>query len=95
MGLLIALCKKQLDSQFDTLFNLGLNTILADIREDLTEFHVEYDQWFSEQSIADLIPVVVKKLQDNGHLYEDKGALWFRSTEFGDDKDRVVIRDNG
>jgi len=60
-------------------------------------FGVHYENWYSEQSLADrdLINQAVKQLQDAGHIYEEKGALWFRSTNFGDEKDRVVVRDNG
>ena len=82
---------------YRTIFDAGLNTIIADIRQDLEEFGVHYEHWYSEQSLADrdLINTAVKQLQDAGHIYEEKGALWFRSTNFGDEKDRVVIRDNG
>jgi len=82
---------------YQTVFNAGLNSILADIREDLEEFGVHYNNWYSEQSLTDrdLISKAVKQLQDAGYIYKDNGALWFRSTDFGDEKDRVVIRDNG
>ncbi len=85
------------DSSYKTVFDAGLNSILADIRQDLEEFGVHYQSWYSEQSLADrdLINTAVRQLQDSGHVYEDKGALWFRSTAFGDEKDRVVVRDNG
>jgi len=82
---------------YKTVFDAGLNSILDDIREDLEEFGVHYDNWYSEQSLADrdLINKAVRQLQDAGYIYEESGALWFRSTDFGDEKDRVVIRDNG
>jgi len=85
------------DSDYKTVFDAGLNSILADIREDLEEFGVHFQNWYSEQSLADrdLINKAVKQLQDAGYIYENEGALWFRSTDFGDEKDRVVIRDNG
>ncbi len=85
------------DNNYKTVFNAGLNSIIDDIREDLEEFGVHYESWYSEQSLADrdLINKAVKQLQDAGYIYEEKGALWFRSTQFGDEKDRVVIRDNG
>ncbi len=85
------------DANYKTIFTAGLNSIIADIRDDLEGFGVIYQNWYSEQSLADrdLINSAVKKLQDAGHIYEDNGALWFRSTAFGDEKDRVVIRDNG
>ena len=85
------------DKNYKTIFNAGLNTIIDDIRDDLELFGVHFENWYSEQSLADagLIDKAVKQLQDAGHVYEDKGALWFRSTDFGDEKDRVVVRDNG
>jgi arginyl-tRNA synthetase len=85
------------DDGYRVMFEAGLDSILADIAEDLEEFGVHYDVWYSEQTLADrkLIEKAVQQLQDAGHIYEDKGALWFRSTSFGDEKDRVIIRDNG
>lgn len=85
------------DDGYRVMFEAGLDSILADIAEDLEEFGVHYDVWYSEQTLADrkLIEKAVQQLQDAGHVYEDKGALWFRSTRFGDEKDRVIIRDNG
>jgi len=82
---------------YKTIFDTGLNSILADIKQDLEEFGVHYEHWYSEQSLADrdLINTAVQRLQASGHIYEEKGALWFRSTNFGDEKDRVVIRENG
>ena len=78
-------------------FDLGLNTILEGIKEDLKEFGVEYDEWFSERSLAskNLIKQAVERLQKADYVYEKNGALWFKSTAFGDEKDRVVVRDNG
>jgi arginyl-tRNA synthetase len=85
------------NDNYQIIFNAGLNSILGDIRDDLEDFGVHYESWYSEQSLADrgLIDQSVKQLQEAGHIYEDKGALWFRSTTFGDEKDRVVVRDNG
>jgi arginyl-tRNA synthetase len=85
------------DDGYRVMFEAGLDSILADIAEDLEEFGVHYDVWYSEQTLADRKPIAkaVQQLQDAGHIYEDKGALWFRSTSFGDEKDRVIIRDNG
>lgn len=76
-------------------FDAGLNSILDDIRDDLESFGITYHEWFSEKSLAPRIQSALTVLQDNGHLYEQDGATWFRSTTFGDDKDRVVIRENG
>jgi arginyl-tRNA synthetase len=85
------------DEGYRVIFEAGLDSILADIAEDLEEFGVHYDVWYSEQTLADrnLIEKAVQQLQHAGHIYERKGALWFRSTSFGDEKDRVVIRENG
>ncbi len=78
-------------------FDLGLNTILADIRQDLHEFGVDYQQWYSERELvaSGAVDRTIERLKAEGHLYEQNGAWWFRSTEFGDEKDRVVVRDNG
>ena len=82
---------------YQLVFKAGLNSILDDIRQDLEEFGVPYDCWYSEQTLSDrgLIGKAVEQLQMAGHIEERNGALWFLSTKFGDEKDRVVIRDNG
>lgn len=82
---------------YHAVFGAGLNSILTDIREDLAEFGVHYDEWFSERSLMDSTAVqrAMDKLKASGHVYENDGAFWFRSTDFGDEKDRVVMRDNG
>lgn len=70
---------------------------LAALREDLAAFNCEFDVWFSEQSLhdANAIAKACDLLRERGYLYEKDGALWLKATEHGDDKDRVVIRDNG
>jgi len=85
------------DDSYLQVFDLGLNTILEGIKEDLKDFGVEYDEWFSERSLANknLIKKAVERLQKADYVYEKNGALWFKSTAFGDEKDRVVVRDNG
>ncbi len=85
------------NENYQRVFNAGLDSILADIRQDLEEFGVPYDNWYSEQTLADrgLIEKAVEQLQLAGHVEERNGALWFLSTKFGDEKDRVIIRDNG
>jgi len=82
---------------YDTVFDLALVTLVEVIRADLVAFGVEFDRWFSERSLSDegLIEQAITRLQDNGHVYLEDGALWFRSTDFGDEKDRVVKRENG
>ena len=69
---------------------------LATLKEDLASFNVTFDNWFSERTLhPEAVKAAVKILQDNGNIYEKDGALWLKSTAYGDDKDRVVIRDNG
>jgi arginyl-tRNA synthetase len=78
-------------------FDLGLNVILDDIRDDLGLFGVRYENWYSERSLVESgkVEAIIEKLKAAGHLYEKGGAWWFKSTDFGDEKDRVVVRDNG
>lgn len=95
---LIARAKDLLgESDYWLVFDAGLDSIRDDIKQDLHGFGVDYQHWFSERSLDqdDQINRAIKKLQEQEHVYEDGGALWFRSTAFGDDKDRVVKRDNG
>lgn len=74
----------------------ALNSILDDIKDDLAEFGVTFDQWFSEATLNSKITEALDVLQANGHLYvKDDGNTWFKSTDFGDEKDRVVKRANG
>ncbi len=76
---------------------IALKEKLAALKEDLAAFNCEFDEWFSEQTLhdADAIANACKLLRERGYLYEKDGALWLKATEHGDDKDRVVIRDNG
>jgi arginyl-tRNA synthetase len=85
------------DNRYRFVFELGLNTILEDIRDDLEKFGVVYDEWYSERSLAErgAVQRAIERLRVAGQLYEKDGALWFRSTAFGDEKDRVVVRENG
>jgi arginyl-tRNA synthetase len=85
------------DNRYRFVFELGLNTILDDIRDDLSLFGVNYDEWYSERSLTEsgAVNKAIERLRASGHLYEKEGALWFRSTDYGDEKDRVVVRDNG
>ncbi|MDY6837939.1 MAG: arginine--tRNA ligase [Thermodesulfobacteriota bacterium] len=71
--------------------------ILTDIRKDLDTFGVSFDRWFSEQSLyeSEAVSSVIQGLKRQGLLYEQDGALWFRTQEYGDEKDRVVVRSNG
>lgn len=92
---LIANSKALLGDDYALFLNAALTSILADIKDDLGEFGVHYECWFSEKSIEDKIAPVLAKLDANGYLYEKDGNTWFKSTEFGDEKDRVVRRANG
>jgi arginyl-tRNA synthetase len=95
---LIARAKSLLgDADYRMLFEAGLKSQLADIKDDLLEFGVKYDNWFSERSLATSGAVrhAIEILQAKGHMYEKDGAQWFRATDFGDEKDRVVVRENG
>ena len=94
---LIASGKRLLGKDWDYVHAHVLTEQLADCRSDLEEFGVNYDVWFSEKSLFDtgLVARCVELLEKAGHIYEQNGARWFRSTTFGDEKDRVVQRDNG
>ncbi|WP_133127936.1 arginine--tRNA ligase [Legionella nagasakiensis] len=85
------------NSGFALFHKQALDSVLADIKEDLAEFGVEYDRWFSEQSLLDegAIDKGIQALKEAGHTYEKAGALWFRAMDLGDEKDRVLIRANG
>ncbi len=94
----IALAKQTLgDTGFAVFFERALSSILEDIKQDLSEFGVDYDTWYSERSLFDSgkIDAAISQLKESGDVYEKGGAWWFRTTDYGDEKDRVVIRDNG
>ncbi|MBX2849043.1 MAG: arginine--tRNA ligase [Acidiferrobacterales bacterium] len=98
LDVIIKLAKQTLGQEgFTVFFSKALDTIIADIREDLIEFGVNYETWYSERSLFDSgkIDAVIEKLKTSKYLYEKGGAWWFKSTDFGDEKDRVVVRDNG
>lgn len=95
---LIERASSLLDSQgFSLFFQHALHTVLADIKEDLAEFGVRYDSWFSERSLFEdgSIQKGIQALKESGHTFEHEGALWFKATDFGDEKDRVLVRANG
>ncbi|MBQ1614626.1 MAG: arginine--tRNA ligase [Selenomonas sp.] len=84
------------DERLEIFKDLAYVEKLATLKEDLESFNVTFDNWFSERTLhPDAVKAAVKILQDNGNIYEQDGALWLKSTAYGDDKDRVVIRDNG
>ena len=84
------------DERLEIFKDLAYVEKLAALKEDLESFNVTFDNWFSERTLhPEAVKAAVKILQDNGNIYEQDGALWLKSTAYGDDKDRVVIRDNG
>lgn len=84
------------DERMGIFKELALKEKLAALKEDLEAFNCTFDVWYSERTLhPDKVQAAVKVLQDNGKIYEQDGALWLKSTDYGDDKDRVVIRDNG
>ncbi|BAL22841.1 arginine--tRNA ligase [Azoarcus sp. KH32C] len=97
LDVLIANAKRLLGEDYNWVHGFALNEQLGDGREDLEEFGVHFDKWFSEKSLFDtgLVERAVAELEKRGHIYMQDGAKWFRSTAFGDEKDRVVQRDNG
>ena len=89
--------KTLLGSQYRDFFQIGLENILDDIKDDLQEFGVKYQQWFSERDLMDdgSVQKALARLEAGGHLYQQEGATWFASSRLGDEKDRVVVRENG
>ena len=85
------------DKRIEEFRTIALKEKLAALKEDLEAFNVTYDVWFSEQTLHDgnKIKEACDLLTERGYMYEKDGALWLKATEHGDDKDRVVIRDNG
>ncbi len=94
---LIARARELLGTRFDQLARFVLDRQLDEIRHVLGRFGVRFDMWYSERSLHESgrVARALEALERGGHLYTQDGALWFRSTAFGDDKDRVVRRDNG
>jgi len=94
---LIENSKSILGDSFRAIFQVGIESILGGIKSDLSEFGVVFEKWFSEQSLIDtgLSESCISKLKESEKVYEKDGALWFKTTNYGDEKDRVVVRDNG
>ena len=95
---LIERAKSMLSSKdFHCIHQYALDTILSSIKEDLQDFRVTIDEWFSERKLVDdhAVKHAINQLQEADLLYQKEGATWFAATRFGDDKDRVVLRDNG
>ena len=98
IDILVLRMKEKLGAEgFKHVFDFGCNALVEDIRQDLAEFGVEFQNWFSEGSLITngAMKRAIAVLEKNGHVYELDGAKWFRATDFGDEKDRVVMRANG
>lgn len=82
---------------FHAILRFALAAILDDIKDDMTAFGTAPDAWFSEQSLMDsgAIQHALDRVAEHGKSYEKDGATWFRATDYGDEKDRVIVRDNG
>lgn len=92
---LIANSQKLLGADYAVFHQAALKAILDDIQDDLADFGVTFAKWFSEALLIEKIDEALAVLDQRGFLYEKEGNIWFKSTEFGDEKDRVVKRRNG
>ncbi|MGG0655056.1 arginine--tRNA ligase [Rummeliibacillus pycnus] len=89
--------EKSDEERFEFFREHGLKHEFGKLQKDLKDFRVDFDVWFSETSLykEGKVQIALQKLKDNGHVFEQDGATWFRSTPFGDDKDRVLIKSDG
>ncbi len=96
-GIILNMRKLLSPQEFNTVFKQGLTEIISNIRQDLNEFGVDYDNWFFESSLVEsgAVDQSIESLQKSDYLYKKDGATWFKSSLLGDEKDRVIIRDNG
>lgn len=94
---LIARCKSQLGHGYRKLFAHACDALVGQIRDDLKQFGVEFDTWFSERALLEGgdIDRAIDALESRGHIYKKDGATWFRASDFGDEKDRAVRRADG
>ncbi|WP_071393251.1 arginine--tRNA ligase [Bacillus tuaregi] len=85
------------EERFQQFREYGLKYEMAKLKQDLEDFRVGFDVWYSETSLYQngKIDDALQKLRDNGYIFEQDGATWLRSTDFGDDKDRVLIKQDG
>ena len=93
----IAACREALAGHYKTVAKYVCDAVLVGIKRDLTSFRVEFDNWFSENALvaSGALEDAVSRLESEQHIYLKDGAKWFKSTDFGDEKDRVVVRENG
>jgi arginyl-tRNA synthetase len=95
---LINHCKNVLgEKKYHTIFEMSLASIQSSIEEDLCNFGIEFNNWFSEYSLIkkNIVKKCISKLDKNSWVYEKNGAKWFRSSKLGDEKDRVLVKENG
>ena len=94
---LISKAKTLLGNGYQVIHKMGLTCILDDIKSDLKNFNVEFDNWFPESTLmaSNEVKNAIKTLKDKNYIYEKDKALWFKSTAFNDEKDRCIVRDNG
>ena len=95
---LINYCKNVLgDEKYLQILTISLETILSEIKNDLGDFGVKFDNWYSENSLTrnNTVKKCISKLDDSSWVYEKDNAKWFRTSKLGDEKDRVLIRENG
>ncbi|MDR1516076.1 MAG: arginine--tRNA ligase [Synergistaceae bacterium] len=92
-----ALADRPLDETVGIFRDETSKAVLEMIKKDLSDFGVNFDVWFSEKSLfeGDIVPRTIELLKSRDFAYDGEGAIWFRSTAFGDDKDRVLVRKNG
>ncbi|MTV21243.1 arginine--tRNA ligase [Staphylococcus delphini] len=85
------------DERLKTFRQLGVDYEMAKLKQDLADFNIHFDNWFSETSLYEKgeIKAVLERMKDNGYTYEQDGATWLRTTDFKDDKDRVLIKKDG
>jgi arginyl-tRNA synthetase len=85
------------NAEFESVILFARDAMMTDIRNDLEEFRVHFDRWYSERELAQsgAVDKMLARLRESGRVYEKDGALWFKSTDYGDDEDRVAVRANG
>jgi arginyl-tRNA synthetase len=85
------------DQALEVARELGYQAQLAEIQRVLASFGVHFDTWFSERALhrSGAVGTAVERLREQGHVYDDEGAVWLRTTDFGDDRDRVLVRGDG
>ncbi|WP_380285401.1 arginine--tRNA ligase [Kitasatospora purpeofusca] len=91
------LLEKSEDEQLQLFRAEGLALMVAEIKRSMDEFGTHFDVWFSEKSLHDsgAVGTAIDRLREQGHVFEQDGAVWLRTTDFGDDKDRVLVKADG